>query len=389
MGLIYARSCVTLAAASTGDCSKSFLDEPRRPVFVKTPFREEPQSPEGGSILFGIPKFDFAEDFEENVYESALAKRAWVMQERMFSPRTIHFTSTQIYWECRSLFWAEDGEATEALGYGGFRRAPAFLDLISMALKMCTAEGESSFKKDSGIYSFLRAWSAAVEEYSTKDLTYPSDRLPAIAGLARLASLVAPGAYMSGLWECDLANGLLWTAREYPMALPSTKSASSWSWASTVSPVHMCCRQIMDRCDSRIFFQQVSLGHDGMEILEVRGKLHECSISQQAEPQHRPRELKEQMMEYGSKSPSYRFWPVGLEEGMGNESNICLFDRNEEMSARFFFLPLACSGHRFEHCRGLLLKEDRSSLGVYKRCGIGWASHSVWHNVCHSLVKIA
>lgn len=233
--------------------------------------------------------------------------------------------------------------------------------------------------------------SDAVEEYSTTDLTYPSDRLPAMAGLAHLASLVAPGAYMSGLWECDLGNGLLWTAREYPMALPKTKSAPSWSWASTVSPVNMSCRQIMDRCNPSIFFQQVSLGHDGMEILEVRGTLHECSISQQAEPQHRPRKLKEQMMEYEyeSESPSYRFWPVGLGEDMGNGSNICCFDRNGEMSARFFFLPLACSGYRITHCRGLLLKEDTSSFGVYKRCGIGWASHSVWHNISPSLVKIA
>lgn len=44
--------------------------------------------------------------------------------------------------------------------------------------------------------------------------------------------------------ECDLANGLLWTAREYPIALSSIKSAPSWSWASTVSPAHMCHRQI-------------------------------------------------------------------------------------------------------------------------------------------------
>ena len=104
MGLIYAHSCVTLAAASTGNCSKSFLNEPRRPVFMKMPFHKKLQSPEGGSILLEIPKFDFTEDFEENVYESALGKQAWAMQERMFSPQTIHFTSTQIYWECRNLF---------------------------------------------------------------------------------------------------------------------------------------------------------------------------------------------------------------------------------------------------------------------------------------------
>ena len=388
MGLIYARSCATVAAASTDDCSKSFLGEPRKPAFVNTPFREKPQSPERGSLLFRLPKFDFSEDFEENVNGAALAKRAWVMQERMLSPRTIHFTSTQIYWECRSFYWKEDGEGITALGYDGSRQEKALLYSIFNALEINTAEEDSSSKKNSGNYLFLSTWSELVGEYSTMNLTYPSDRLPAIAGLARLASFVVPGVYLSGLWECDLASGLLWTAREYPIAFPSMKSAPSWTWASTVSPVDMCHRQLIDHCESRISFRRVSLGHDGMEVLEVEGKLHECFVSQQAEPQDRPRRPKEQM-EYEFVSPSYKFWPVGLGEDSHHEPNICRFDGIRGIDTRFFFLPVACSDLQIHHCRGLLLEEDRSSLRGYKRCGIGWASHSAWHNVSPSLVQIA
>lgn len=240
MGLIYARSSVTLGAALTGDCTKSFHDEPRRPVVMKTPFHERPQSPEGGSILFGIPRFDFAEDFDEDVYGSALAKRAWVVQERIFSPWMIYFTSTQIYWECKSCFWAEDGRATTHLGYDGYRRAPAPLISVFNTLETGVEEGDSSLEKDFGIYQFLSTWSELIAEFSTPELTYPSDRLPAMAGMARLALLALPGEYLSGSWEYDLAKGLLWTAREYPICFPSKKVAPSWSWASTVSPVDTC-----------------------------------------------------------------------------------------------------------------------------------------------------
>lgn len=41
-------------------------------------------------------------------------------------------------------------------------------------------------------------------------------------------------------------------------------------------------------------------------------------------------------MEYESNSPSYRFWPVGSEKELGNESNICRFDGNGEINARIF-----------------------------------------------------
>jgi len=57
------------------------------------------------------------------------------------------------------------------------------------------------------------------------------------------------------------------------------------------------------------------------KLLEVQGKLHECFVSRQAEPQHRLRKPKEQIDD-GFISP-YRFWPFGLEEDMGNEPNIC------------------------------------------------------------------
>lgn len=49
------------------------------------------------------PKFYISnaiDDFAGDVEPSDLNKRGWVFQERALSRRIIHFTSTQIYWEC-------------------------------------------------------------------------------------------------------------------------------------------------------------------------------------------------------------------------------------------------------------------------------------------------
>jgi hypothetical protein len=40
--------------------------------------------------------------WKDNVDQSPLNRRGWVIQERALSPRTVHFGSKQIYWECLS-----------------------------------------------------------------------------------------------------------------------------------------------------------------------------------------------------------------------------------------------------------------------------------------------
>lgn len=85
-------------------------------------------------------------------------------------------------------------------------------------------------------------WYYLLEEYSRKQLTYQSDKLPALSAVAQEIHSMTNDSYIAGLWNGDIVNGLLWQkalgsrdhqleqAREF-VFLEDTKTPS-WSWAA-------------------------------------------------------------------------------------------------------------------------------------------------------------
>lgn len=91
---------------------------------------------------------------------------------------------------------------------------------------------------DSDDFSYLD-WYNLIERYSDLSITCPKDRLPAIAGLARLYSNLNRTSYLAGLWKEDIVCGLQWTAERHESSSDSNfvprrshPSAPTWSWAS-------------------------------------------------------------------------------------------------------------------------------------------------------------
>jgi hypothetical protein len=86
---VYSSAYVTIAACSAKSSSDGFLvDRPSRNYATIVAF--------DGPVYLA----EAADDFERDVEKSILNTRGWVLQERALSRRTIHFTSTQVYWEC-------------------------------------------------------------------------------------------------------------------------------------------------------------------------------------------------------------------------------------------------------------------------------------------------
>lgn len=62
----------------------------------------------------------------------------------------------------------------------------------------------------SQISDYTTLWEELVHRYIKRRLTFFSDKLPALSGIAKqMQPLLGPG-YFAGLWEQDLLHGLFW-----------------------------------------------------------------------------------------------------------------------------------------------------------------------------------
>jgi hypothetical protein len=92
METVFRNAYCTIAATSAEDSTKGFLNRPEEP---NSQYVTVPKSSHGKVYVCTL-----IDDFPGDVEEGVLNKRAWVLQERALSRRTIHFTKRQTYWEC-------------------------------------------------------------------------------------------------------------------------------------------------------------------------------------------------------------------------------------------------------------------------------------------------
>ena len=145
-----------------------------------------------------------------------LFQRAWVFQERILSPRMLHFGRGHLYYECQ-----EPPLLSET-----FPSGHSFADLDeTFAFKLDLHDG---LKKDAS----LDKWALAVEDYSRMQLSHPvEDKFVAIAGIAQLVAEFAEDEYVAGFLRNHLLFSLGW--KTYADSKRSTAwRAPTWSWAS-------------------------------------------------------------------------------------------------------------------------------------------------------------
>jgi len=107
MGHIYAHAACTIAATASKDSSGGLFFDRSPEVFgprrvnigfnPKTPWLEGKDS---GFASMGEYLCDVAGLAGRCIEKAPLNSRAWVSQERQLSRRLLHFTSSQLFWEC-------------------------------------------------------------------------------------------------------------------------------------------------------------------------------------------------------------------------------------------------------------------------------------------------
>ncbi|KAK1752038.1 HET-domain-containing protein [Echria macrotheca] len=163
--------------------------------------------------------------YDNEILESPLNRRGWVVQERCLASRQLSFTKHQVYWECAELFASEqfpngvpNGVAKEVL------KSP------KPRLNFCLEEENR------------QSWCSLVEIYSKCTLSRPADKMIAIASLAESFRVRTGDEYLAGLWKQDLPMQLCWYCphvwkKDTLRLKADTYHAPSWSWASMNCPI--------------------------------------------------------------------------------------------------------------------------------------------------------
>jgi hypothetical protein len=185
-------------------------------------------------------------EVESTVRESSLMRKGWVFQEWVLSRGIIHYTPTQRFFECQTDYPSNEHQETIE---------PT---VASTARKRKMALKTSLHYTTAGVYDL---WCSLVQVYSELDLTFWTDRIAAIAGVAQESqdmmrsklsvdtqdSTKGKLEYIAGLWLQEIHHGLLWQAEVPDAAVALQNRAPTWSWASIKGAVRWSDRETVSK----------------------------------------------------------------------------------------------------------------------------------------------
>ncbi|KAM7199742.1 Heterokaryon incompatibility protein (HET) domain containing protein [Naviculisporaceae sp. PSN 640] len=249
----YKESELTLIVASAAGAGEGFLKPPssETPRFLLGPFQVDSES--GLEFGYRLPYKASADP---------ISSRAWTLQERVLSRRLLVFSSSGVMWMCREDF-VNPGAAPDA--------GPPYQTFLDPYLseEHQTIDATHQDKDDRAEAQIRETWTAIRADYTEMDLSYCSDRLPAISALAAEIGRKTGWTYLAGMWKENLFSELHWRCMKHNqlrerMTLKPNKVkeagylAPSWSWASV--GIGTVVDSEDDRNDRQVF--------DGFSILE-------------------------------------------------------------------------------------------------------------------------
>jgi hypothetical protein len=205
---------------------------------VRLPYRDR-DGKHSGSFYLQQRQGSLHSEYLASVERGELVSRGWVLQEWLLSRRIIHYTATQMFFECQTIDPRNEfNEGIEAGGFVSQRFNLHSLGIESLGLKRLFSQKNSSTQE---------LWRRIVQAYSVRPLTNPKeDRIVALSGLAKEVRLMnsisleseEDELYTAGWWLRDIHNGLLWEHLEDKVPTWSFCEAPTWSWAAWSSMVH-------------------------------------------------------------------------------------------------------------------------------------------------------
>lgn len=185
---------------------------------------------------------------EESKRDAPLSSRDWAFQERLLASRYVHFTSDELFWECRISVTCEckfldnlesvanrSDNSIEAVGTMSQQDAMGFHTSNPNFNRILLSPNRTNI---------FCQWLQMVELYSRQEFRDRRDFLPALSVLAKQMQRLSAGVYLAGLWKDDILNSLLWgIGRNFRInrgtlgeGIQLAQGLPSWSWilAATV-----------------------------------------------------------------------------------------------------------------------------------------------------------
>ena len=224
MADIYERATLNIAATAFSSSDQGLFVTKRsrnpRPLTVEVAISEL------ADHMVGTYDLIHEGAWKARVDDAPLNRRGWVMQERFFSPRILHFGKDQLLWECQEM---QIGESISFVNNSLIlsnrtQGSRSYRDLLTLDT---SRPAERCLARD--------AWYDLIEQYTRSQLTYESDRFPAIAGITARFRTILDDRCITGIWEKTLPEDLLWhrlIRKEYDSGEMSHSQLPTWSWAS-------------------------------------------------------------------------------------------------------------------------------------------------------------
>ncbi|KAI1333536.1 heterokaryon incompatibility protein-domain-containing protein [Xylariaceae sp. FL0016] len=255
MATVYGNSTLTLIAGRSAD---------RHAGFIKN---EALKSKTICALPYGNGK-DMGQAFVSLPRSYAVGPtndRAWCFQESALSARAVIFAEELISFRCQRIDIREDGMMSNP------ENSQIRKNITATALPQSSTsdrghesrestDEHSLVNQDAARQQILRTWYRdIVNATSKRGLTEPFDIFAVTTSLAQLAQPKIRSRYLAGIWEVDIARGLLWRPRHaiqmhpsfLPLARPRHTSrkrlellgkiavrAPSWSWAAVMGEVY-------------------------------------------------------------------------------------------------------------------------------------------------------
>ncbi|KAI1387317.1 heterokaryon incompatibility protein-domain-containing protein [Hypoxylon trugodes] len=292
-----------------------------------------------------------------------LSQRAWVLQEGELSPRSLHFARDQVFWECK------ENRANETFPTG-YQINRGHYVIMSGVEEYAAAYGR--IKK-------IR-WPYYVEEYTRRLLTESSDKMVAIAGIARVIFEKEAGydwkddqnseqirwregdrdRYIAGMWLSRIPYDLFWgrKVRAAGREVSTEFKYPTWSWISADGPIFW---MVMPSQSSSDFVRVHEAAVTYADRKNTLGPVKKATLRIDCGAL-RPVTIEERHIFAKDEFPGCMI--IRLED-MWVNFVLDTLDYKDSVPAQVYFLPL----YSYARTPGVVLRAMDNAKGVYERVG--------------------